>query len=143
MEISTFNEDTFLKDDTTLILNQIRKNPSRISTGVALLLVAMLLVPMGLKLEHTLSFHSKVDECTHSKTHIHAESSHDDLLDGFFQPLVHTSFESFTLKKPILDQEIFKVYQSAFYLKHYKGLGLRAPPRSCAYIGLLAYAIRF
>ena len=128
MEISTFNEDTFLKDDTTLILNQIRKNPIRISTGVALLLVAMLLIPMGLKLEHTLSFHSKVDECTHSKTHIHAESSHDDLLDGFFQPLVHTSFESFTLKKPILEQEIFKVYQSAFYLKHYKGLGLRAPP---------------
>ena len=88
-----------------------QKYTSLISTGVALLLVAMLLLPLGLKLEHTLSFHNESNECTQSKTHIHSEGSHDDLLDGFFQPLIYTSFHSVADSSSKIELKITQYYQ--------------------------------
>jgi hypothetical protein len=109
-------------------LKLFQKYTSLISTGVALLLVAMLLLPLGLKLEHTLSFHNESNECTQSKTHIHSEGSHDDLLDGFFQPLIYTSFHSVADSSSKIELKISQYYQYLFHSKLYKGVGLRAPP---------------
>ncbi len=99
-----------------------------ILSGVSGLLIAMLLIPMGLKLEHAYSFHAKTKECKHSKTHIHAENSHDDFLDYYFQPLVDESSPVFNFKTFEIKNIKVNFYQHVFYSKPYKGLGLRAPP---------------
>lgn len=83
---------------------------------------------MGLKLGHSFSFHANAKECKHSKTHIHAENSHDDFLDFYFQPFVYESPVVFDLKTFEIKTLSVNFYQNVFYSKSYKGLGLRAPP---------------
>ena len=52
----------------------------------------MFLIPMGLKLEHTFSYHSDNIECSHDQTHIHNYNKHNDFLDVYYQPLVEYHF---------------------------------------------------
>ena len=54
----------------------------------------MFLTPMGLKLEHTFSYHSDNIECSHDQTHIHNYNKHNDFLDVYYQPLVEYHFNS-------------------------------------------------
>ena len=44
----------------------------------------MFLTPMGLKLEHTFSYHSDNIECSHEQTHIHNYNKHNDFLDVYY-----------------------------------------------------------
>jgi len=92
------------------------------------LLVTMLLVPMGLKLEHSFSFHSKTKECKHSKTHIHETALHNDVLDYFFQPLAqyHQTYTLTPIK--IIRNNLFENYQISLNKKRLFKLRLRGPP---------------
>ena len=54
----------------------------------------MFLAPMGLKLNHSLVFHSETTSCEQTMTHIHSENSHNDFLDIFFQPVFEFDFNS-------------------------------------------------
>ncbi len=84
---------------------------------------------MGLKLEHAYTFHSQAKECKHSKTHFHAENSHDDLLDSFFQPLAQQAYFFVEFQACEFEQKVEKKYTYLFYSKIPRGIGLRAPPK--------------
>lgn len=109
-------------------MKQSKNYKTFFSASISLLLAFMLLAPMGLKLEHGFAFHSKTKECTNNKIHFHSASSHDDLLDYFFQPIVHSLNGSFTINIIVSNQKVEKYYSYLFYSKPHKGIGLRAPP---------------
>ena len=92
------------------------------------ILIFMFLAPMGLKLDHSLAFHSEATSCEHATTHIHTENSHNDFLDIFFQPVFEfdLNFNFFLLKKYTSNFEIFNDY----FIKKaiHKTLNVRGPP---------------
>ena len=92
------------------------------------ILIFIFLAPLSLKLEHSLSFHSEVIKCEHTKTHIHTGSSHNDFLDIFFQPVFEFDlyFNFFLLKKHTSNFQIF----SDYFIENsvYKTLKVRGPP---------------
>lgn len=109
-------------------MKQYKRYHPLLSTGISFFLVATLLVPIGLKLEHAFDYHSQSIECALTKTHIHSSSSHNDLLDYFSQPLVYDLNEFFVINNLKIEQKVLKYYSYLFYSKTYKGIGLRAPP---------------
>jgi len=88
----------------------------------------MLLVPMGLKLEHSFSFHSKVKECKHSKTHLHETTLHNDVLDYFFQPLAEYHQTSTLTPIIIIHKNVFENYYFSLNKQRLFKLRLRGPP---------------
>ncbi len=91
-------------------------------------LVMIFLIPIGLKLIHSIEYHSNQNLCKNNKTHIHESNSHNDVLDYFFQPLVHSSIESFKIKIISIDKKIENYYSYLFYSKPFTGTELRGPP---------------
>ncbi len=109
-------------------MNWFTKYRSFLSVGVALLLSFVFLLPIGLKLKHSIDFHSETTACNYSKTHLHAASSHNDLLDYYFQSLVNT-VPNFTEITPVnITPQKFNEYSFLFILKTNTVHGLRAPP---------------
>lgn len=92
------------------------------------ILVFMFLAPMSLKFNHSLSFHSEVIKCEHTKTHIHSGNSHNDFLDIFFQPVLELDLDLnfFLPKKHTSNFEIF----SDYFVENsiHKTLNVRGPP---------------
>ena len=69
-------------------------NIGQLYSLISIFLIVMFLTPMGLKLEHTFSYHSDNIECSHEQTHIHNYNKHNDFLDVYYQPLVEYHFNS-------------------------------------------------
>ena len=91
-------------------------------------LVMVFLIPLGLKIIHGFEYHSDPNLCKNNKTHIHESNSHNDVLDYFFQPLVHDYVKQFDY---VIFDEISedKVSYISFYKTYfYKFSKSRAPP---------------
>ncbi len=110
-------------------MNKTKKNTSFLTTGVIILLVGFLLFPIGLKLEHSFSFHSQKKECKHSKTHFHSSDFHDHLIDMFFQTIVNYDFGYKNLLNQINISKkevfIYEYLDNVFFLNKLKA---RGPP---------------
>lgn len=105
-----------------------KKHNTYLNIVLSTILIFMFLAPMGLKLNHSLVFHSETTSCEQTMTHIHSENSHNDFLDIFFQPVFEFDFNSnlSLLKKYTSNFEIFNDY----FVKKviYKNLNVRGPP---------------
>ena len=105
-----------------------KKHNTYFNIVLSTILIFMFLAPMGLKLNHSLVFHSETTSCEHTMTHIHSENSHDDFLDIFFQPVFEFDLNSnlTLLKKYTSNFEIF----SDYFVENsiHKTLKVRGPP---------------
>ena len=105
-----------------------KKHNTYFNIILSTILISMFLAPMGLKLNHSLVFHSEATSCEHTTTHIHTENSHNDFLDIFFQPVFEFDLNSnlSLLKKYTSNFEIFNDY----FVKKviHKNLNVRGPP---------------
>lgn len=110
-------------------MNRTKKNTSFFINGLIILLIGFLLFPIGLKLEHSFSFHSQKKECKHSKTHFHSSDFHNHLIDMFFQTLVKYDFGYKNLLNQInvskKDVFIYEYLNNEFSLNK---LRVRGPP---------------
>ena len=111
-------------------MNPKKRYRSAIFALVSVALVLILLLPMGLKLEHTFIYHSQSSKCKENIIHFHAENTHNDFLDVYFQTVVDYSLSGvYIFKKNILVENsstyLLNLYQSSF-----KSYRVRGPPFS-------------
>ena len=92
-------------------------------------MILIFLIPIGLKLIHGFEYHSGPNLCENNKTHIHQSINHNDVLDYFFQPLVHTEADLFENRLLQDIEKEKKVYVSNYVIHFYKYTKSRAPPQ--------------
>lgn len=96
---------------------------------LSIVLVLALIAPLGLKLAHSFQYHSSVDSCKHAKVHFHKSSSHNDILDLFFQPIGDYFFYlmSIQFNKIISLNEV--IYKVSLFPKIIFYVSSRGPPK--------------
>lgn len=95
---------------------------------VSLTLVGMFLLPMGLKLEHTLTLHSQSTNCKETKVHFHQKDDHNDFLDVFFQSLGDYSLTTILFSEKNNIGASPTKYLLNFYHSSFKSFRVRGPP---------------
>lgn len=97
-------------------------------TTLSVLTAVMLLLPLGLKLEHAFVHHKEVKECTKSTKHFHSSVDHCDFIDTYFLPLVNFSFSDFNFSENIEILAPNFSFSVEFFQSFLNKLGVRGPP---------------
>lgn len=96
---------------------------------VSIALVLAIIVPLGIKLDHSFQYHTSEDTCKHAKVHFHESSSHNDTLDLFFQPIANHFVDliSNEFNKIVSLNEV--TYIVSFFSKTIFYISSRGPPK--------------
>ena len=104
------------------------KLKSLILNIVSIATIAMLLLPLGLKLDHVIQHHKIKKECLISNKHYHSPDKHDNFIDVYFLPLVISSFSDFILKNNVEIVGPIFTLSLDYYQSRFNKLSVRGPP---------------
>lgn len=104
------------------------KLKSLILNIVSIATIAMLLLPLGLKLDHVIQHHKIKKECLISNKHYHSPDKHDNFIDVYFLPLVISSFSDFSLMKNVEIVGPIFTLSLDYYQSCFNKLSVRGPP---------------